>query len=242
MKINPNLEFIIKEVYIYDIESCHYTLMKMNGYRLDNIDPNDKLSRNIAIGKMMQKNPRLTEFLRTTTTSLIDEYITANEIEEEDIVIRQYDGLLLTKFLHKNNIQEIPLNLRRTFDVFISSIKKDMYIAIDTLQQTSIKGVPFRYLHMDQIYKRVCQLNFFNKPELFKGLERIKNLVLNSTDVNLFAIPIKDGKLSIFLKGYGEMEITSSTLKLVDTDEIDKRRYFDIYLSPFTKSIVSQYA
>jgi hypothetical protein len=242
MKINPNLEFIIKEVYIYDIESCHYTLMKMNGYRLDNIDPHDKLSRNIAIGKMMQKNPRLTEFLRSTTISLIDEYITANEIEKDDIVIRQYDGLLLTKFLHKNNIQEIPLNLRRTFDVFISSIKKDMYIAIDTMQQPSIKGIPFRYSHMDQIYKKICQLNFFNKPELFKGLERIKNLVLNSNDVNLFAIPTKDGKLSIFLKGYGEMEITSSTLKLVDTNEIDKRRYFDIYLSPFTKSIVSQYA
>lgn len=242
MKINPNLEFVLKEVYIYDIESCHYTLMKMNGYRLDNVDPNDKLSRNIAIGKMMQKNPRLTEFLRSTTISLIDEYITANEIEEDDIVIRQYDGLLLTKFLHKNNIQEIPLNLRRTFDVFISSIKKDMYIAIDTVQQTSIKGIPFRYLHMDQIYKKVCQLNFFNKPELFKGLERIKNLILNSNDVNLFAIPTKDGKLSIFLKGYGEMEITSNTLKLVDADEIDKRRYFNIYLSPFTKSIVSQYA
>jgi len=242
MKINPNLEFVIKEVYIYDIESCHYTLMKMNGYRLDNIDPNDKLSRNIAIGKMMQKNPRLTEFLRSTTISLIDEYITANEIEEDDIVIRQYDGLLLTKFLHKNNIQEIPLNLRRTFDVFISSIKKDTYIAIDTMQQPSIKGIPFRYPHMDQIYKKICQLNFFNKPELFKGLERIKNLILNSNDVNLFAIPTKDGKLSIFLKGYGEMEITSTTLKLVDTDEIDKRRYFDIYLTPFTKSIVSQYA
>jgi len=242
MKINSNLDLILKEVYIYDIESCHYTLLKMNGYNLENVDPNDKLSRNIAIGKMMQKNPRLTEFLRSTTIALIDEYITANEIEEDDIVIRQYDGLLLTKLLHKNNIQEIPLNLRRTFDVFISSIKRNMYIAIDTMQQHSIKGVPFRYLHMDQIYKKICQINFFNKIELFKGLERIKNSILKSTDVNLFAIPTKNNKFSIFLLGYGEMEISPGTLKLIDTDEIDKHRYFNIYLSPFTKSIVSQYA
>jgi len=242
MKINLNLDLIIKEVYIYDIQSCHYTLMKMNGYDLEDIDPNDKLARNIAIGKMMQKNPRLTEFLRATTISLIDEYITANEIEEDDIVIRQYDGLLLTKLLHKNNIQEIPLNLRKTFDVFISSIKRDMYIAIDTMKQPSIKGVPFRYPHMDQIYKRICQLNFFNKPELFKGLEKIKRLILDSNDINLFVIPIKSNKLSIFMLRYGEMEISPGTVKLIDTDEIDKRRYFDIYISPFTKSIVSQYA
>jgi len=191
---------------------------------------------------MMQKNPRLTEFLRSTTIALIDEYITVNEIEEDDIVIRQYDGLLLTKLLHKNNIQEIPLNLRRTFDVFISSIKRDMYIAIDTIQEHSIKGVPFRYSHMDQIYKKLCQVNFFNKIELFKGLERIKHSILKSRDVNLFAIPTKNDKFSIFLLGYGEMEISPGTLNLIDTDEIDKQRYFKIYLSPFTKSIVSQYA
>jgi len=242
MKINPNLELILKEVYIYDIKSCHYTLLKSNGYNLENIDPNNKLSRNIAIGKMMQKNPRLTEFLRSTTIALIDEYITANEIDDDDIVIRQYDGLLLTKLLHKNNIQEIPLNLRRTFDVFISSIKRNMYIAIDTMQDYSFKGISFRYPTIDQIYKKICQVNFFNKIELFKGLERIKKSFFKSNDVNLFAIPTKNDKFSIFLLGYGEMEISSGTLKLIDTDEIDKQRYFDIYLSPFTKSIVSQYA
>ena len=242
MKINSDLELIMKEVYVYDIESCHYTLMKMNGFDLEGIDPNDKLGRNIAIGKMMQKNPRLTEFLRSTTISLIDAYISANDINENDIVIRQYDGLLLTKLLHRNNIQEIPLNLRKTFDVFITSIDRNMYIAIDTMQNVSIKGIPFRYPHMDQVYKKVCQLNFGNKPGLFKGLEKIKRLILDSNDVNLFAIPTKNDKLSIFLRRYGEMEVSPGTVKLVDTDEIDKRRYFDIYISPFTKSIVAQYA
>jgi hypothetical protein len=242
MKINPNLKLILNEVYVYDIESCHYTLMKNNGFDLGNIDPEDKLGRNIAIGKMMQQNPRITDFLRSTTISLIDEYITANEIEDDDIVIRQYDGLLLKKLLHKNNIQSIPLNLRKTFDVFISSIDKSMYIAITTSQSVSIKGVPFRYPHMDQIYKKICQLNFANKIALFKGLENIKRSILESNDVKLFAIPNKNDKFSIFLLGYGEMEVSPGTIKLIDTDEIDKMRYFDIYLSPFTKSIVAEFA
>jgi len=242
MQINPDLKLVMKEVYVYDIKGCHYTLMKMNGYDLEGIDANDKTGRNIAIGKMMQKNPRITEFLRSTTISLIDDYITANEIDDDDIVIRQYDGLLLTRLLHKNNLQQIPLNLRKTFDVFITSINRSMYIALDTTQKISIKGIPFRYNHMDQIYKKVCQLNFANKPELFKGLEKIKRFILDSNDVNLFAIPTKNDKLSIFLKGYGEMEVSPGTVKLVDTDEIDKQRYFNIYISPFTKSIVAQYA
>ena len=242
MKINPNLKVILNEVYVYDIESCHYTLMKNNGFDLGGIDPNDKLARNIAIGKMMQENPRITEFLRTTTISLIDEYITANSIKEDDIVIRQYDGLLLKKILHKNNIQSIPLNLRKTFDVFISSIDKNMYIAITTMQDVSIKGVPFRYTHMDQIYKKICQLNFGNKVALFRGLEKIKRSILDSKDPNLFAIPNKNKKFSIFLRGYGEIEVSPGTIKLIDTDEIDKMRYFDIYFTPFTKSIVAEFA
>jgi len=242
MKINPNLKLVLNEVYVYDIESCHYTLMKNNGFDLGDVDPNDKLARNIAIGKMMQQNPRITDFLRSTTTALIDEYITANEIEDNDIVIRQYDGLLLTKLLHKNNIQSIPLNLRKTFDVFITSIDKSMYIAIATTNSISVKGVPLVYSRMEEMYKKICQLNFANKPYLFKGLENIKRTILDSNDVNLFAIPNKNNKFSIFLLGYGEMEISQGTIKLMDTDEIDKMRYFNIYLSPFTKSIVAEFA
>jgi hypothetical protein len=242
MKINPNMKLILNEVYVYDIEACHYNLMKNNGFDLSGIDPNDKIERNIAFGKMMAENPRITDFLRSTTISLIDEYITANEIEEDDIVIRQYDGLLLKKLLHKNNIQSIPLNLRKTFDVFISSIDKSMYIAITTSRDISIKGVPFRYPHMDEMYKKICQLNFANKIALFKGLENIKRLILGSNDIKLFAIPNKNKKFSIFLLGYGEMEVSPGTIKLIDTDEIDKMRYFDIYLSPFTKSIVAEFA
>jgi hypothetical protein len=242
MKINPNMKLILSEVYVYDIESCHYTLMKNNGFDLGNIDPGDKEGRNIAIGKLMQQNPRITDFLRSTTIALIDEYITANDIEDDDIVIRQYDGLLLTRLLHKNDVQSIPLNLRKTFDVFISSIDKSMYIAMDTTQKIAVKGVPHRYPHIKQIYKKICQLNFINKVSLFKGLENIKRFILESNDVKLFAIPNKNNKFSIFLLGYGEMEVSPGTIKLIDTDEIDKMRYFDIYLTPFTKSIIAEFA
>jgi len=238
MQINEKLKLVLKDVYLYDIEACHYTIMKKLGYDLSELDENDKLQRNIQIGQMMRKNPQLTSILRTTTKTLIDEYILRNNINEDDIVIRQYDGLILTKRLHETNIQEIPLNMRNYFEIFIVSIDRKMYIASDGRHEITIKGVPFRYKKMDQIYKKLCQINFANKTSIFKSLHNIKHDFLNSSDAYLFGIPTKDNKYNIYLKGYGEIEVSKQTLKIMDTDDIDKERYFNFYLTPFTKSVV----
>jgi len=238
MKINEKLKLVLRDVYLYDIEACHYTIMKKLGYDLSGLDENDKLQRNIQIGQMMSKNPKLTTILRTTTQTLIDEYILRNHIKDDDIVIRQYDGILLMKRLHETNIQEIPLNMRKYFEIFIISIDRKMYIANDNNREITIKGVPFRYEKMDQIYKRLCQINFANKTSIFKNLHKIKYDFLNSTDAYLFGIPTKKDKYNVYLKGYGEIEVSKQTLKIMDTDDIDKERYFNFYITPFTKSIV----
>ena len=54
----------------------------------------------------------------------------------------------------------------------------------------------------------------------------------------MFGIPVKTGKFNIFLLGYGELEVSQSTLKIMDTDDVDRERYFKFYIEPFTKSIV----
>ena len=102
--------------------------MKKLGMDLSGLDPNDKMQRNIEIGKMMRDNPRLTSTLRTTTESIIDEYILKNRIADDQIVIRQYDGIITTKMLRITNIQHVPLDLRRRFLTFIISIdRKNIY-------------------------------------------------------------------------------------------------------------------
>ena len=104
MKINQNLKLVMKDLYLYDIEACHYNLVKKLGLDISELDENDKTSRNIQIGKMMRKNPRLTSVLRNTTRSIIDEYIRKNNIQEDEIVIRQYDGMILTRGLQETNV------------------------------------------------------------------------------------------------------------------------------------------
>jgi len=238
MKINQNLKLIMKDLYLYDIEACHYNLVKKLGVDISELDANDKESRNIQIGQMMRKNPRLTSVLRNTTRSIIDEYIRRNNIQEDEIVIRQYDGMILTRGLQETNVGQLPLNRRKFYQIFIASIDRSKYISLDNELKTSIKGVPFRYPHIDAVYTQICQLNFGKKGAIFRGLQNIKDSFLNSNDSKLFGVPLKNGKFNVFLTRYGEMQVSAQTLKIMDTDDIDKRRYFDFYIVPFTKSIV----
>jgi hypothetical protein len=208
---------------------------------MSGIDYDDKFERNKQIGKMMGENPRLTSLLRTKTQTIIDEYILKNNVKDDEIVIRQYDGLLLTRGLRETNVNEIPLDLRRSFEIFIMSIDRTKYIARDSRGKTTIKGVPFRYPEIDALYEKICKINYSNKSAVFKMLHKIKTDFLYSDNPYLFGVPLKDGKVNINLKGYGEMEISKPTLKIMDTNDIDKQKYFDFYITPFTKSIVVEF-
>lgn len=240
MQINPNIPLILKETYLYDIEACHYTIMKKLGMDLTGLDPNDKTQRNIEIGKRMRDNPRLTSTLRTTTESIIDEYILKNRIEDDQIVIRQYDGIITTKMLRITDVQHVPLDLRNRFLIFIISIDRKTYIALDSENKITIKGVAFRYPLMDKILEKICKINFANKSRIFINLQKIKDDFLKSNNPYLFGIPSTKG-YNIYLKGYGQLEVTESTLKIMDPDDIDKQRYFKFYIEPFTKSITTEF-
>lgn len=240
MQLNPNLPLVMRDVRVYDIESCHYTILKNKGFDLSHIDPENKLERNILIGQMMRENPRITSLLRTTTESIINDYINMNNIKDDDIIIRQYDGLILKKKLDVTNIGHIPLEMREVFYYFISSINRRSYIATNAEQKVKVKGVPHRYKAMDGIYRKLCLLLNTSSEDIFQKLKYIKDEFFTSENPELFGIPAKNGKFNIFLLGYGELEVSLSTLKIMDTDDVDREKYFKFYIEPFTKSIVHE--
>lgn len=238
MKLNQNLKLILQNVYSYDISACHYNILKKYGFDLSGINREDKTQRNIQIGYMMRDNPRMTTLLRETTESLIQEYLDKNEIRDEELVIRQYDGFLVTRPLHTTKIGGMPLDLRNQFLVFVSSIKRTSYIAIDKDMQVKIKGVPYRYERMDEMYRKICKAAISGKETVFKNLQRIKDEIMTSKDPFLYGIPVGERKFNVFLKFYGEIEISEQVLKIMDLSDIDRSEYFKFYLDPFTKSIV----
>lgn len=242
MQINKDVGLILRDIYSYDIESCHYTILEKSGYDLSHIDKDNKLTRNIQIGQMMHDNPRITSLLRTTTESIINDYINKNNIKEEEIVLRQYDGLILTRKIYYTNLGHIPLDLRKVFQIFIASIDRKKYIALDSNQDVTIKGVSNRYQIIDELYKELCLITSIGKKTpIFKRLQKFRDNIIFSKDINLFKIPSRDGKINIFLKGYGQLEVSESTAKIMDLDDIDKEVYYSLYFDAFIKTIVFEF-
>lgn len=241
MKINTIYRLFLRDVYSYDISACHYNILKKHNINISHLDKDNKKERNIQIGKMMRDNPRITSLLRNTTNSLIDEYIMVNEIKDNEIILRQYDGIITTKVLFTTDLNNMPLDYRHHFEVFISSFDKKMYIARASNFDIIIKGVPFRYKQMDKIYEQLCKINYANKTSIFKSLHKIKDRFMKEDNPNLFGIPINDKKVNIFLKEYGEIEVSKSALKIIDINDIDRDRYFKFYIEPFTKSITTEF-
>ena len=241
MNINKNCKLVLNDVFLYDIGACHYNILQSLGFDISHIDRANKEKRNIQIGLMMKENPKVTTILRETTESLIDEYIRLNRIkEEENIITRQYDGIITTRKLQETK-DFLALEFRYHFSVFIISSNRSSYIALDQNNETHIKGIAHRYESIDNVYRRLTKINFLNKESIFRTLQEIKNNIMIGEDAKLYCIPINKERYNVFLKDYGQVEIGESAIKIMGTEDIDKQKYFDYYIRPFTESIVIEY-
>ena len=240
MDINKNCKLVLNDVFSYDITSCHYSILKNLGLDLNNIDKSDKKGRNIKIGKMMRSNPRLSKILRRTTESTISEYLVRNNIKNDDVILRQYDGVMLLKRLQDINSCTLPIELQNTFSTFIISINRRWYIAIYE-KGFVVKGIPYIYPAIITVLEKLARINYANKSTIFKMLENLKKEILESNDIKLYSIPVSENKYTIFLNKYDQITVTENALRYIDFDDIDKNRYFNFYIRPFTESIVLEF-
>ena len=238
MDFYKDCKLFLKDLYYYDISSCHYQLLKTIGIDVSNIPKDDKIKRNTMIGLMIRENARIGNTLRSMTVSIIDEYISKNNLKDNEIILRQYDGFISTKKLRITNLN-ISLDLHHTFVYFIISYDRKWYIALDNNNDIIAKGMPHKYDEIVKIYKKLLNLNYANKKAIFIGLDNIKKEVLKSSDTKLYCIPTSESQYNIFLKNYGEVEISPGMVDIMDTDDIDRDKYFNFYIRPFTESITS---
>jgi hypothetical protein len=239
MKFPDETRLFLRDAYLYDIEACHYNLLKQFGYDVTNIPYDNKETRNIIIGNMMRDDSGLSKKLRDTTNSIIDFYIEKNGIK--DILLRQYDGIITQSRLSDEVSGLLPLHVRKHFEVFIISINKDSYIARASTGKITVKGVPYLNDRISLFYRDLCNLNYLAESAIFNGLQKIKDRFLASTDTKMFSVQHKESRYSIFIKSFGEIEVSEQALSIMDSNDIDKERYFTFYLTPFTKSIVLEF-
>lgn len=239
MKLNSD-RLIIRDVFSYDIEACHYNLLKKFGYDMKQIDRGNKIKRNIQIGKIMRDNETIKTRLRETTANIIDDYISFNELTEEDIIIRQYDGLILNKRLLETTKSVLPIALQNRYDIVLISIDRNKYIAFDSVKnKIKIKGVPNLYDGIKKYYKMLIKIvDIENKSRILDNLQKMKLSFIEEKDLNVFSLPVNDDEVDIMFKEFGQIKIKRNTLYYMDDDEVDKNFYYDVYLHSFIQSII----
>jgi len=230
----------LTDVYSYDISACHYTILKKLGYDMSQIPEHDKAARNIEIGLRMRDNPSLTTILRSVTESLISEYIVRNSISEEDLVLRQYDGILTTKKLVETD-SFLPLELRGIFDVFLASSDRTKFVGKYKNGEFVAKGVPYLYENIEKFLEKILTADACSKSALFSRLQRIRDEFFAVNDPLVFCIPTDDEKFLVTLKGYGQVRVSKSATKMISCLDIDKQSYWNFYLRPFCESLVIEF-
>ena len=242
MKINDKCQLFLRDVYLYDISSCHYSILEKSSFDVSFLEKDDKKKRNIQIGLLMKENPKFTSLLRNTTNSIINEYISINKLKDEEIVTRQYDGIIVTRPLEVTKLN-LPLDFRTHILIFISSFNRNSYISYDG-NKTSIKGVSNRYNTIDSLYHQfLSQTNFLNKSSVFKQLQKLKNVFLQTKNIKLFCMPSNDdNSFVVYFKEFEDIKISKQTAKIIDVNDINKEWYFNFYIKPFAQSLVLEFA
>jgi len=244
MEINKSCKLFLRSVYSYDIPACHFTILENIEHPSVPVIKNlSKLDRNIQIGLLMKSDPNLTKVLRSSTISTIDDYISTNQITDDELITRQYDGFLCTKKLKELDIGlSLKVELRNTYSIFIISSNRDSYITTD-FKDYSFKGISNRYDAVDEIYKKILNINFLCRSSIFSMMDKLQKEILHSDDPSLYFIPSTVDKNfgSVILKNYGDTKISQSVLNIIDCDDIDRQTYYDKYFRSFFESILIEF-
>ena len=231
--INPNTKLVLHDLYYYDIVACYPTILKTQAFDLSGVDMNNKQERSEFIGKKQINNVNMSSYLMESANSLVSYYLLDNNVPEEDIIMTQRDGFILTKPLSHNE-GSIKMEMRRVIDYMIISIDRKKYLECSN-GIIKVKGIKHVYPRMEQdVYSRFSDLDFYNKKRLFGQMSAIKNIIYDNNDINFFAIPLDENTFAFSTyKG----DIAVKDIELVSVNTVDKDKYFNNYVKPFLDSL-----
>jgi hypothetical protein len=234
--INTNCSLILSDLFEYDFSSCVYTILKNTGYNVSNIDKDDKLKRNIQIGLLQKKNKKLSKYLNDNIKNLINFYLEINNIKDEELILRQKDGIITTKKLTKLN-ETMPLDFRGIISKLIFTVNRKQWMLIYGENNVVIKGIKNKPEDIS-FYNMFSNLDFTNKNKCIKQLESIRNAIYKSDNIKWFGKFVEDNQLLIPIKNIGLMKFRPSVFSMIDTDEIDKSIIWEDFIWPFCRSII----
>lgn len=232
MNINQKCELILRDLYSYDVKSCYPTILSKQFYNFEDVDLDNKQERSEFIGKQQINNESMSSFLMQSADSLVKFYLSENNVSDDDIIVSQRDGFILSRTIENNN-EYITMELRDIIELMIISSDRKKYLT-SIYGTITVKGMPHVYDAIMQVYNMFANLNLYNKKILFQQLESIKNSILNSEDINLFSIPREE---NIFAIVTYDGVIETKDREMISILKVDKMKYYDNYVKPFIDSI-----
>lgn len=195
--INKDINFIINNPIIeYDMISAGLSVIKeskaLNVRTIESLELMEKQKRNIEIGLLQRDNVKLVEAMVNGFAEARRNFITANDVKDNDIIAVRKDAIFTTKYCNVLSFNHIQFDIKNEYTSFVrfpNSIEVYLrYPEIDT------KGLG---KYSNDIHK-VYMSRFI--AEIINGIEHKDQSVKRK--LNKFLLDYKSGKLDDYYPGY----------------------------------------
>lgn len=221
-------------LYEYDFSSCAYNILKNIGWDVSDIPEDNKKIRNIKIGLLQKENPKIAKYLRHTTLDLINFYLRQNNISEEDVILRQFDGLILSSPLDLTDIS-MPIEFKGAISSLIFSPNFKSWLLIRNSNDVEAKGLTDKPIDTS-FFNIFSKIEFHNKSTLANSINNIRLYILNNENKQMFVF-LRNNNLYVPIKNYGLIKINKSAISSIKEEDIDKEYIWESYVYPFVHSI-----
>jgi len=231
-------EIIKENLFQYDISSCYFNLMNSLGLEeLPKSFRDDKELRNRKIGLIQKKNPTLSSYFISMVDLSIESFLQRNNINMDQIAVIQRDGFICSKILN-TKLLSLPIRYEGKINkLIISPNRKSFLYNIDA--KMYVKGILNKPYNLS-FYNFFNHINYSSPKNICQSIEKIRQAYFKSHNIEYFLIPHKNSDFLVYLKGY-DIIIERKSTNLIDNSEIDKLKYWKIYMWPFCQSIMNYY-
>lgn len=242
---NENQSLVSENIYEYDITRCFANILKHNN--IADLMELDKLQANITIGKMVKNDPKLYDFLRDTTRAIMGNFVYDFNIQLNDVVALERDGLTLTKYITKSHkiFNHYTIELKNKWDMMIKNPTEDRQFLLIGEDRVRAKGVHNKPVGFeDFLYKHLYPIiNTINKNIIYDKISLMEKEFFNCNNARLFAIPIKNSNKYKIILMDKELELNGDYLDSTNINNLNvfRKKYFFELLMPYLGSLGAYY-
>ena len=236
---NDSLPCVLRNVFLYDIRSCFPRILSKFGIYVPESD--NKMDRMVFIGNLFKTNKQLLNLCLDSTNQIINNFIAEHEIDYDEIIAIERDGLMIKKFIPKLSGYDIEPELKEKYDLVIRHYSKRNVFLMIKNNKVILKGVPHKTLGIEDFMSSYFQnVNDIDDRFCLKMLNKMRSEYFKTNNWKLFAIP-NNGKFVFKLEGGRDVAIEDPENSPIDLGTLNYNRYFYFkeHIEGFVQSLIN---